>query len=212
MSEATSKSPSLDGQRCVIASLAGPLQAAIRAALANAGAEVQVLKADAAGTNPAKLAEFPSGRPPTVWIQGLTANPAESVVQLTLEAFRRCNEDNLENVFLGTQKAFETMSEGGTIVNVFACTGRRPGKSGAALAAASAGLEVHTRASAIEGAARDPQIRANGLALSGTLWQPNPASPELRAAGASVVFLASEAAAYCTGSTLVHETSGSYAS
>lgn len=198
----------LANQRCVIASLAEPLQAAIEAACTNAGAEVQVLAPNATRDGSAQLAQFSGGEPPTVWIQGLTTNPTETVTELTLEAFRSSNVANLEAVFLGTQMAFAAMSEGGAIVNVFATSGRTPGTGSTALAAASSGLEVHTRATAIEGAGQDPQIRANGLALSRSLWEPTPSSSVLQAAAASAVFLASEAAAYCTGSTLVHESSG----
>lgn len=207
----------LENQRCIIGSLAQPLAAAIEAAFLEAGAEVKIVgresnAADLLAAGPdATLPGFSGNRPPTLWVQGLSANPQDCMTELTLETFRSSNESNLEAVFLGTKAAFAAMTDGGTIVNVFASSGRSVRPEGTALAAASAGLKTHTRASAIEGAGRDPQIRANGLALSRALWESGPSISDLRSAAASAVFLASEAAAYCTGSTLVHETSGTAA-
>lgn len=148
--------------------------------------------------------------------------PAEDLLAMTPEHWRRVIEVNLTGTMLTMQAAARAMRDagGGRIVIVSSITGNRVGYPGlAAYSAAKAGINGLIRSAAVElaplaitvngvepGTVRTPGFVASGAdAVADRIAQQIPlgrlASPE-EIAG-PLVFLASDAAAYVTGQTLV---------
>lgn len=135
---------------------------------------------------------------------------------LTGEDWRRCFDINLMGAVHFTREAFRRMTNGGAIVNVSSVHAQQTSANVAPYAAAKAALGSLTRSSAIEGKAVG--IRANavlpGAVDTPMLW----ASPNLKSGAevlapedvgqpehiaAAVAFLASDEAAFVTGSSLL---------
>ena len=135
---------------------------------------------------------------------------------LTGEDWQRYLGINLMGAVYFTREAFRRMTAGGAIVNVSSIHARQTSAHVAPYAAAKAALDSLTRTSAIEG--RPKGIRANAV-LPGAIDTPLlRASPNIRSGAevlapediglpehvaAAVAFLASDEAAFVTGSSLV---------
>ncbi len=135
---------------------------------------------------------------------------------LTGEDWRRCLDINLMGAVHFTREAFRHMTNGGAIVNVSSVHAHQTSANVAPYAAAKAALGSLTRSSAIEGKA--VAIRANAV-LPGAVDTPMlRASPNLKSGAevlspedvgrpddiaAAVAFLASDEAAFITGSSLL---------
>ena len=155
-----------------------------------------------------------------------------SVVEMSLEDWRRQTAINIDGVFLGTKHAIPAMrrSGGGSIVNISSVAGLQGSAFLAGYCATKGAVRLFTKAVALECAAAGDNIRVNsvhpgiidtpiwtkilsgGLAGGANTLDPDAmseAAVPLRRAGQAedvadgVLFLASDAARYITGSELV---------
>lgn len=160
-------------------------------------------------------------------ITGLEAGAAHGVDTVTLEDWRAVLAINLEGVVQGCQMAIRLMQPrgGGSIINIASRSGHVGIPGAAAYAASKAAVLNHTRSVALYCAERDLNIRCNSISPAAVLtpmWEPmlgkgperdanmaaivadTPlqrfATPE--EAAALAILLASNEAAYMTGSDL----------
>jgi 3-oxoacyl-[acyl-carrier protein] reductase len=136
-------------------------------------------------------------------IIGIAAITDQSLEQMTLERFRQDNEANIVGNFLGVQAAFRAFKgRGGHIITLASAHARRGQLPSPSLCAASNGISMLTRTSAIEGARETPRIHVNGvLAGNNTLWPTAGADTEvgLDEIVEALVFLGGPGADYMTG-------------
>jgi NAD(P)-dependent dehydrogenase (short-subunit alcohol dehydrogenase family) len=148
---------------------------------------------------------------------------AAPVSEMTLAQWRTLMSINLDGVFLGTKHAVRAMREhgaGGCIVNVSSASGLVGGPTASAYCASKAGVRLFSKAVALECAAE--RIRVNCV-LPGAVLTPiwaksgmGPPDEEAIAAASplgrmaepeeiaeAILYLASDAAAFMTGSELV---------
>jgi 3-oxoacyl-[acyl-carrier protein] reductase len=142
------------------------------------------------------------------------------ISDLELSAWRRVLDLTLTGVFLTIKTAARVMSDGGAIVAVSSLNARQPARGMSAYCAAKAGVESLVNVAALELGTRGIRVNAvaPGLVRTGTtepLWSiPDmvDAYTENTAIGrygipgdiaAAVAFLASEDAAYISGTTLL---------
>lgn len=151
--------------------------------------------------------------------------PLQPVTALALADWRRLMAINLDGVFLGTKHMLPLMREsgGGSIVNVSSMAGIRPSANSAAYGASKGAVRLFTKAVALECAAAKDGIRVNSVhpglietpildgvtggkaALAGLAARDVPLGRLGRAdeIAAGIVWLASDASSYMTGSELV---------
>jgi NAD(P)-dependent dehydrogenase (short-subunit alcohol dehydrogenase family) len=157
----------------------------------------------------------------------LLNNAGEAVIKplekLTLDDLQFLLRVDLDGPFLGIKHAWPHLKKlgGGTIMNMSSITGQKGGALGSAYCAAKGAQLALTRAAALEGAAHN--IRVNSI-HPGLIWTegvpdvmgPNPETymPRLKASvptgevgetwhvGKTVVYLASDEAAYVTGAEI----------
>lgn len=151
------------------------------------------------------------------------------LTELTLAQWRRVMAVNLDGAFLGTACAIKAMqaSGKGAIVNVSSVAGIKASPGASAYCASKAAVLQLTKTAARECAKADLNIRVNSVAPGGVktpiweqtpfwpaitesdLWQAAPdATPLKRFAqpleiAEAILFLASDAASFITGTTLV---------
>lgn len=151
--------------------------------------------------------------------------PLQPVTALALADWRRLMAINLDGVFLGTKHMLPLMREsgGGSIVNVSSMAGIRPSANSAAYGASKGAVRLFTKAVALECAAAKDGIRVNSVhpglietpildgvtggkaALAGVAARDVPLGRLGRAdeIAAGILWLASDASSYMTGSELV---------
>jgi NAD(P)-dependent dehydrogenase (short-subunit alcohol dehydrogenase family) len=88
-----------------------------------------------------------------------------SVLEMTLEAWRRQTAVNLDGVFLGVKHAIPLMREGGggSIVNMSSVAGLKGAPSLAGYCATKGGVRLFTKAVALECAAAKDGVRVNSV-------------------------------------------------
>lgn len=157
-----------------------------------------------------------------------------SILNLSLQDWRKLMAVNLDGVFLGTKHAIPFMqrSGGGSIINVSSAAGIVGAPTAAAYCASKGGVRLFTKAVALECAQAKNNIRVNSIhpgAVETPLFAKGPTWPDFvkqmggeyaawQAIAASaplgrvakpieiaqaILFLASDAASYMTGSELV---------
>jgi NAD(P)-dependent dehydrogenase (short-subunit alcohol dehydrogenase family) len=146
-----------------------------------------------------------------------------AVTDTTLDEWRALMAVNLDGVFLGTKHGVRAMrrhGDGGSIINVSSTAGLAGWAFSSAYCASKGGVRLFTKAVALECAAE--AIRVNSVhpgAVQTPIWDKVGVSPELQAAIAAasplgrmaepeevadaILYLASDAARYVTGSELV---------
>ena len=154
---------------------------------------------------------------------GISAAVPVPVSEVTLDDWRRVLSVNLDGTFLGMKHAMGAMAErGGAIVNVASVHGFVAAPNTAAYSASKGGVTMLTKVGAIEGARLPFPIRVNSVhpgyvetALVAARFAQRPdrrhqveqATPLGRLAtpkevAAAILYLASDEAAYVTGSAL----------
>ena len=90
---------------------------------------------------------------------------ASSIVEMSLEDFRRQNAVNVEGVFLGTKYAIPLMTETGpsSIINISSIAGLIAGHNMAAYNSAKAGVWLLSKSVALHCAKRGYRIRSNSI-------------------------------------------------
>lgn len=152
--------------------------------------------------------------------------PMQPVTALALADWRRLMSINLDGVFLGVKHMLPLMREsgaGGSVVNVSSMAGIRPSPGSAAYGASKGAVRLFTKAVALECAAAGDGIRVNSIhpglietpilntvaggkaALAGVAARDVPLGRLGRAeeVAAGILWLASDASSYMTGSELV---------
>ena len=141
--------------------------------------------------------------PVSVLVVGIAAVNDENLEDMTLAQFRHDNEMNIVGNFLGVQAAFRAFAgRGGHIVTVASAHGRRGQLNSPSLCAASNGIGMLTRTSAIEGAQETPRIHVNGVLVGNSpLWPSIPVGDtvSLDEIAAAIAFLGGPGADYMTG-------------
>ncbi len=144
-----------------------------------------------------------SAGPVDVLIVGIAAITDQSLEEMTLEQFRSDNEINIVGSFLGVQAAFRAFKgRGGHVITYVAAHGRRGRLESPSLCAASNGISMLTRTSAIEGARETPRIHVNGVLAGNTeLWPATDtdAQVSLEEVAEALIFLGGPGADYMTG-------------
>jgi NAD(P)-dependent dehydrogenase (short-subunit alcohol dehydrogenase family) len=153
-----------------------------------------------------------------VWVNNAGVQPVSSLVAMSSEEFATVVDSNLGTVFHGTRAAASRMVDGGAIVNVASIEALQPAAGHSHYSAAKAAVVAHTRAAALE--LGPAGIRVNAVA-PGLVARPGIAEewPEgvdrweaacpLGRLGTpadvadACLFLASDAARWITGATLV---------
>lgn len=147
------------------------------------------------------------------------------LVELSLADWRKVMAVNLDGVFLGIKHAVPAMERtgGGSIVNIASMLGHVATVNASAYCASKGGVSLLTKAAALEMAAAGGRIRVNsvhpGFIETPLLGSRLDADPERRAlitgrtplgrlgtaedVAAAVLYLASDEAAFTTGSALV---------
>jgi 3alpha(or 20beta)-hydroxysteroid dehydrogenase len=169
------------------------------------------------------LAESEFG-PVTTLVNNAGIIHSASVTDETLEGFRHVVEVNLGGAFLGIRAAIPSMTKagGGSIVNISSVAGLQGGRATAAYTSSKWGLRGLTKSAAIELAplgirvnSVHPGVIETEMVLEGKGrsaqevfegWEPRLLVPRLGRSedvAELVVFLASEAAGYITGSEFV---------
>lgn len=150
---------------------------------------------------------------------GITGGgPGANIAEVGLEAWRRVFAVNVEGVLLGCQAAMGVM-EAGAIVNICSTAGLSPSPALGAYGASKAAVHQLTLSVAAQCAASKPSVRCN-MVVPGMAQTPMTAGfdPVYRAAweaqiplhrfgeapeiAQAIVFLASDAASYITGTAL----------
>ncbi len=162
---------------------------------------------------------------------------AGSVLDMSLEDFRRQNAVNLDGVFLGTRHAIPMLRDagGGSIVNISSVAGIRGAARLAGYCASKGGVRLFTKAVALESIREGWNVRVNSIhpgVIDTAIWRTvtpadlldaganeinleaiaaaaggRPGRPEEVAAG--VLFLASDESSYVNGTELVIDAGGS---
>jgi 3(or 17)beta-hydroxysteroid dehydrogenase len=150
---------------------------------------------------------------------GITGGgPGANIAEVGLEAWRRVFKVNVEGVLLGCQAAMRVMTAG-AIVNICSTAGLSPSPALGAYGASKAAVHQLTLSVAAQCAASKPGVRCN-MVVPGMAQTPMTAGfdPVYRAAweaqiplhrfgeapevAQAIVFLASDAASYITGTAL----------
>jgi 3(or 17)beta-hydroxysteroid dehydrogenase len=155
-----------------------------------------------------------------------------SITELSLHDRRRLMAINLDGVFLGTKHAIPLMHEGGSIINVSSAAGVVGSPTAAAYCASKGGVRLFTKAVALECAQARNKIRVNSIhpgAVATPMFEKGPTwndfvdemggeesawkkiaetTPLGRVAepqeiANAVLFLASDASSYMTGSEII---------
>ncbi len=139
-------------------------------------------------------------------VLGLAAVTDQSLEAMTLAQFRQDNETNITSNFLGVQAAFRAFKgRGGHIITLASAHARRGQLESPSLCAASNGISMLTRTSAIEGARETPRIHVNGVLVgNSTLWPAvdSTAQVGLDEIAAAIAFLGGPGADYMTGALI----------
>jgi 3(or 17)beta-hydroxysteroid dehydrogenase len=105
---------------------------------------------------------------------------SHSLIDITLEDWRKVMRVNLDGVFLGTRAAVQAMravetgpneTGGGSIINISSILGLVGAPDVAAYAASKGGVRLFTKAAALECAAKGWKIRVNSI-HPGYIWTP----------------------------------------
>jgi 3alpha(or 20beta)-hydroxysteroid dehydrogenase len=219
---ATAKKFVAEGARVVIGDVLEELGTKTAAALGDAAAFTPLdVTSEASWTAAVEFATRRFGTP-TVLVNNAGVLVVKSVEDTTLDDFERVVRVNQIGAFLGIKALIAPMraAGGGSIINVSSTDGFGGGNGRAAYCSSKWGLRGLTKAAALDlGRAR---IRVNAVCPGGgsaemvTPWIPEGFDPQrsfddsaLKRAcdvdeiAAAIVFLASDASSFCTGSDLV---------
>ena len=119
-----------------------------------------------------------------------------SILELSLEDWRRQQAVNLDGVFLGVKHSVPLIraSGGGSIINVSSVAGMRGSPNLAAYCATKGGVRLFTKGVALESAQKGWQVRLNSIhpgVIDTPIWQK--VNPEFLDDGANAVDLAAMA-------------------
>jgi len=161
-----------------------------------------------------------SGDPLTTLVNSAGAALRSPLLETSPDAFRRIVELNLTGTFLGVSIAGRELTSGGTIVNISSLNGVLPTAGLGAYVASKAGVSALTRVAALELAERGIRVNAVCPGSIDTAITSAPGFDDLdwdayvrtiplgrrgtpREVAEAVLYLASEASAYVTGTNLV---------
>lgn len=202
---------------------------AVAAEIAGAGGRVAAFRQDVADEGrweelAAEIGDRFGGFRVLVNNAGVGAN--RSLVDSSLEFWRRIQSINLDAVFLGTRTAFRFMKPGGSVINISSILGLVGSAGTTAYSASKGGVRLFTKAAAVEAAQTGLGIRVNSIhpgyietpmVMEGVKQRPEPEATiaylksrhpvghfgQPDDIARAIVYLAADEARFVTGSELV---------